>query len=124
MSYNVYVAAPWVRREEAIRAANEIDDAGFNITSRWLLFHGESSDPAVLAVEAQHDLHDVRYSHALVLLNLEQSEGKAVETGIALALRRLGIVVGEPSNIFHHLPGVKCVATVVDAIKLLKGELM
>jgi hypothetical protein len=122
MNYRVYVAAPWVRREEAREAAQQIANAGFEITSRWLTAHAETDDPALLAQEAQHDIDDVRLANAIVLLNLEKSEGKAVETGIALALRRFVVMIGEPSNVFHHLPQIKRVSSLDAAIRLLRED--
>jgi hypothetical protein len=58
---------------------------------------------------------------AFVLLNLEKSEGKAVETGVALGVGARRILVGPRSNIFHYLPGWTRVNTVEEAILALKS---
>ena len=121
----VYVAAPWVRREEARESAQRILAAGHTIVSRWLREHGDSTDPRVLAHEAQVDYEDVVDSDVLVLINLEKSEGKSVETGIAIGAGLPVIVVGERSNIFHYLDrgefGMIVVPTLDEAIGILEG---
>lgn len=117
----IYVAAPWVRKAEARQAAEALLAQGHEITSRWKWLHGESEDQAVLAQEAQNDIDDIHEADALVLLNLEKSEGKAVETGYALASYKPVIVLGGRSNIFHHLPRVLHVSTMDQLFASLKG---
>lgn len=117
----IYIAAPWVRRREARLAADLVEAAGHTVVSRWLTLHGDSTDPAVLAQEAQNDIDDLCEANALVLLNYEKSEGKAVETGIALAVAMPIIVVGKRSNIFHYLRDVILVDTLDEALEFLKG---
>ena len=116
----IYVAAPWVRKEEARYVAGRLRDAGFIVTSRWIDMHGGNENPSILCKEAQHDWGDIRASTVLVLLNIEKSEGKATEQGIALE-RGLKIVgVGIPkNNVFHYLPQYRWVASVVELINLL-----
>jgi nucleoside 2-deoxyribosyltransferase len=116
----VYVAAPWVCRREARVAAEALEADGFTVVSRWLYLHGDSKDAEILAREAQNDVDDLDASDALVLLNLEKSEGKAVETGLALATGKPVIVVGARSNIFHWLPRVQIVNTVQEAAERLR----
>lgn len=116
----IYIAAPWVRRREARLASEIVEAAGHQVVSRWLTVHGGNDDPAVLAREAQNDIDDVRAVEALILLNYQKSEGKAVETGIALALAMPIIVVGKPTNIFHHLPDVVLVDTLDEALEFLR----
>lgn len=122
MNLPVYVAAPWKHREAALAIAERVGAVdGITITSRWLVEHGNATDPAELAAEAVHDLEDLYKSHAVLLLNIEQSEGKAVEQGVALALQMYIVAIGKPSNVFHHLPDYIWVDTVEEAIiELLK----
>ena len=102
----IYLAAPWTRRVEARRVRDELEAAGHTVNSRWLDLHGGGGEH-VLATEAQNDIDDLIACDVLVLLNLEKSEGKAVETGFALALDIPIYVIGGHSNVFHYHPRVK-----------------
>lgn len=120
----VYVAAPWVRKAEAIAAGQRLEAEGFLVTSRWFDHNGDPLDPTGLSSgrsdirhQAREDLVDVCRSNALVVLNLEKSEGKAVETGVALITGIPVISVGTRSNIFQSL-GYE-VNTLDDAIRIL-----
>jgi hypothetical protein len=115
----VYIAAPWKRKAEARVAADRLRDAGYTITSRWIDVHGDTTDPEQLEIEAGNDLEDIEAADYFVLLNLEPSEGKAVETGIALIEDIPIIGVGKPSNVFHYLPEIVWVDTLTDAIDAL-----
>jgi nucleoside 2-deoxyribosyltransferase len=116
----VYVAAPWVRKAEARQVANTLLSEGHDVISRWLWLHGDSDDPVTLANEAQNDIDDLDAADVLLLVNLEQSEGKAVETGVMLAQGKPVVVIGGRSNIFHHLPRIHHVHTIDQAINRLK----
>jgi nucleoside 2-deoxyribosyltransferase len=124
----VYIAAPWVRRPEAIAIGEQFKAAGHELTSRW--FYHETSpggDPmdatgltsplSNIQHQANEDIADVRRADVLVVLNLQKSEGKAVETGIAIAAGIPVISVGPRSNIFQALG--KEVATVEEALDVL-----
>ncbi len=123
----VYIAAPWVRKQETIEAGKLFTAAGHTVTSRWFNHEGDPNDPvgtdipeAVLMRHATEDLYDVLTSEALIVLNLAKSEGKAVEMGMAMAASIPVISVGARSNIFQSL--VTEVATVEDAIKALETK--
>ena len=118
----VYVAAPWVRRNEAREAAYQLIEAGHVVTCRWLTVHGGDDRPERLRQEADNDLSDLLNSDIMLLLNLEKSEGKAVETGFAIATGMDIIAVGQPSNVFHYLPEVIWVDSVDEAIRVLRDE--
>ena len=118
----VYVAAPWKHKSTAKAAVERLKSEGFTVTSRWVDFPGASWDLDVLRLEAQNDWADLKDSHVLVLLNIELSEGKAVEQGIALQLGLPIIGVGEPSkNVFHYLPHYTWVETIGKAVEELEG---
>jgi nucleoside 2-deoxyribosyltransferase len=126
MVTKVYVAAPWVRKGEAIQAADRLRSEGIEVTSHWFEHEGDPADSTGLTlsnsdirIQARQDIKDVRDADFLVVLNLEKSEGKAVETGIALAAGIPVISVGKRSNIFQSL-GYE-VATLDDAIATLKS---
>ncbi len=106
----VYVAAPWVRKADARAAADKLRARGFEVTSHWLDVEERTDDPTGmnrslerLQQEAKQDIYDVMTAEVLIVLNLEKSEGKAVETGIALAHGKQVFSVGPRSNIFQTL---------------------
>lgn len=124
----VYIAAPWVRRPEAIAVGEQFKAAGHELTCRW--FHHETDgDPndstgvtcnaASIRYQANEDIVDVRKADVLVVLNLQKSEGKAVETGIAIAAGIPVVSVGPRSNIFQSLGHE--VADVAAALAMLES---
>lgn len=123
----IYIAAPWVRRPEAIEAGKQFEAAGFTVTSRWFKHEGDPNDPTGITgdptnvrQQALEDIEDVRSADWLVVLNLQKSEGKAVETGIAIASGIPFISVGGRSTIFQIL-GIE-VDTVEEAINVLANQ--
>ena len=119
----VYIAAPWTRKAEAQYAADQCVAAGLRVSSTW---HGpdhpDTTDPAELQRQARHDINGVTWADALIILNLEKSEGKATEMGFALGLGMPVVAVGNRSNnIFYHLPEVRIVDTIEEAINALRG---
>lgn len=121
----VYIAAPWARKDEAIAAGKQFRAAGFEVTSRWFEHQGDPNDSTGITcpdedirAQALEDLEDVLRADYLVVLNLQKSEGKAVETGVALANNIPFICVGPRSNIFQ-LFGEAMVESVDDAIQYL-----
>lgn len=121
----VYVASPWVRKADAINAGKLLETSGFEVTSRWFYHEGDPTDSTgikcdagAITVQALEDIEDVLSADILMILQLEKSEGKAVETGIVIANDIPFIVVGERSNIFQVL-GQGFFSSVEDAIEYL-----
>lgn len=140
---NVYLAAPWTHKEEAARFANVLEAAGHAITKKWwehrevpgYLASGISTaNRDELAQQAAEDIAGVFLADAFVLLNYEKSEGKAVETGVALALGVLQaknilvggpkrfILVGTGTNLFHYIPCWDIAQTPGDVLALLDSR--
>jgi nucleoside 2-deoxyribosyltransferase len=120
----IYIAAPWIKKQEAIAVGEQFKAAGHEITSRWFYHEGDPNDSAGVTatneriqVQANEDIKDVLRADTLVVLNLAKSEGKAVETGIAIANNIPVVSVGPRSNIFQALG--KEVDTVEEAIEYL-----
>lgn len=119
----IYIAAPWKRREEAKAARIEFQKAGFQVNTRWLDAHNDDAGtndindypPERLKVEAMNDIEDVLSSDIVVVLNLEPSEGKAVETGIAIMSFKGIITVGPRLNVFQFM-NIPNVDTLEEAI--------
>ena len=123
----VYVAAPWVRKQDAIAAAGRLRGAGITVTSQWFDHGGDPNDStgesvpdAEIRDQAIQDYNDVARADYVMVLNLEKSEGKAVETGFAIAMNKPFICVGPRSNIFQVL-GAGMFQSVEDAVAYLKG---
>src|SRR3990167_4537398 len=117
----VYLAAPWKRKDEAKLGKIQLEEAGLEVTSRWIdLVKGEDViDFKFFEEEAIHDVQDVYRADILILLNLEKSEGKSAEMGMALAWNKPVIIVGERSNIFHYLP-MPIISNLNAAIELIR----
>lgn len=114
----LYVAAPWADQASgrAVRAA--LTTAGFVVQARWLDLNQQASHD--LADQARVDWDDLCGAEGLVVVNTRLSEGKAVETGIALARGIPVVVIGARTNVFHHLPTLRVVPTVWEAIGVLR----
>lgn len=129
---NVYIAAPWAERDRAREAGELVEAAGHYITRKWWDHEAASGQHAsevdethaqLLKEQAREDMFGVVTADALIVLNLSKSEGKAVETGIALmsdGLHHL-VLVGPRTNIFHYLPCWDIVETIEEAIEALNG---
>lgn len=115
----VYIAAPFVHKQQAAGAALLLEARGFTITKRWWEHRdvdGEkqpngstlysSEQRAELQQQAFEDVEGVLSADVVVVLNLCTSEGKAVEQGIAIA-ERIPVLVYAPFggylNVFQHL---------------------
>lgn len=103
----MYIAAPYPVRDEAIRVMRMLELQGVEVTSRWLKAPDELTDE-----HARKDLEDVARADVLLALNPDGWEergtgGRHVELGYALALGKAIVLVGERSNIFHHLAHVR-----------------
>ena len=119
---NIYVAAPWAHRSTAKTTAQQLRDADYKITSRWhdiWALEDDSTDPLILEQEAEMDLSDVEDADIVLVLNIEKSEGKAVEQGFALGLGIPVLVVGKRTNVFHYLPEVTIMPDLARAIEYL-----
>lgn len=123
----IYIACPWVHKIAAAATAILVRREGHEVTSRWHDRTTDGLDPAgtdspfdECRREAIHDVEDVFRSDAVLVLNIEKSEGKAVEQGIAIALHLPIVVVGQRSNVFQYLDNVKVVPTYEAAIQWLQ----
>jgi len=107
-----------VEGSAAKEAREECQKAGLEVTSRWI----EMEDKDVyskneLRKEAREDLTDICDSDMFILLNTQsqgqETGGHSFETGVACTLGLPVIIVGEATNVFHHLEGI----TIVDSVK-------
>ena len=127
----IYLAAPWDARDRVVEFASLLEQAGHSITEKWWLHHDVGAYPHTavgkdldeLRHQAFKDILGVKNADRFVLLQLGKSEGKAVETGIALECR-IPICVFSPEaiygNLFHYLPQVKLTPRWQEVIEWLK----
>jgi len=116
----VYVAAPWPHKDAAAAFADQLEDEGFEVTSRWLRLPNDGGDYATteeaeaygkhiakLKEEALHDLEDIYLADGVIVLQYAKSEGKAFEQGAAIHLVPNKIVVVSPDgtkgNVFQYI---------------------
>lgn len=127
----VYLAAPWVAQDEAKLFAEAITGAGHKITEPWWnhpdvgvyphAAHGKDLDE--LIKQAWRDWDGVLIADRVVVLQLAKSEGKAFETGLAMA-NRIPVCIYQPEGLYGHLfqylPAVKKVHTIGEVLDWLK----
>jgi nucleoside 2-deoxyribosyltransferase len=125
----IYVAGPWVDREQVIPIAKQLENIGHVITHEWWKYDGESQNnepPSFLAQCAQADVDGVKTADVVIVYNSSKSEGKSVEQGIAIANNKpiVCITPGDikpSSNIFHYLPNYQHVKSVEAALEVIGG---
>ena len=118
----LYIAGPWSHRHQVKDIAARFEQAGHTITEKWW-DHPEVSpdDTKELAKQADLDIIGVFDCDHFIFLNLAYSEGKCVELGMALMEDKPILAVGKPNTtVFHHLPELKWVDTVQEAIERLR----
>jgi len=106
-----YVAAKFRWRMVALGIAMKLRVHGHVVTSRWLTGHDGLMTPALQAQYAQEDFEDINQVEQFVLCQFpcdepEQSTGRNVEMGYALAKCKPVIIIGKATSVFHYLPGV------------------
>ena len=115
----VYIAAPWIHRDQARVIKHQFIAAGFRVSSTWIDGHGDTDDELRLRAEAEQDYDDIVGSDIFVIINSAPSQGKATELGFALEAGIPVILVGDRTgNIFYHLYSVNQVDTIEEAIEL------
>lgn len=127
----IYVAAPWAAKDDARRAAELVLTAGHEVVSSWIDeedrdygpvgYYGDTDHRGTphgtdLAERAVQDLDDLQKAEVFLLLNTQKSEGKTVETGVAIWEGMPILAVGKPTNVFHYLDTITWFDTVEDAI--------
>lgn len=127
----IYLAGPYVARDQLNEYADELRAIGYTVVSTWLAEKHEINDgttgaapdleDSVVSTHARTDLNDIDRADVLVLFTLRAvqvgitastSGGRHVETGYAIARGIPVLVVGEPENVFHRMSsGVHCAPT-------------
>lgn len=122
MNKRIYIAAPWVERQNVPVIAEKLEDNGYTITHKWWLFEGEEEDTSegFRRKCAKQDVWGVRTADAVLLINSAKSEGKAVEQGLAIAyglpIVTIGVRGGVSKNVFHYMNNYIWVDTLAEAL--------
>lgn len=122
-----YIAAPYECRAYAQLLQPLLAQRGCVVLASWL----EQQNPES-AAEALVDLEDIEHADLVVVLNppgFERSGtgGRHVELGYALALRKTVILVGQSTNVFHHLKNIIRVPShveLLDTVSAMYGATM
>ena len=126
----IYLAAPWADRDKAQEFAEKrLEPIGHTITHKWWVAEEKGSnyalDEDLFRRCAIDDFVAIYTADLVVVLNTqkrgEETSGKAVETGIAIALHIPVIVVGGWTNVFHYFPGVRLVGSEEEALEAIRG---
>lgn len=123
----IYTAGRYARRLEILEYAKKLEEAGHEVTARWV--HGDEEGKTLEQV-AMMDWEDViRADMALVFTDPKGSAqtggGRHTELGMAYALKKHVWIVGEKEQVFHSLLGVKQfkdIDTVIAALSVFKGD--
>ena len=110
---SIYLAARYSRRLELLGYKTQLEEAGHEVTSRWLLGEHAALDQdwaslpnETVAKWAEDDLEDIEEAEVFVMFTEEPGEGgrrggRHVEFGFALALETPIVIVGPRENTFH-----------------------
>lgn len=121
----LYIAAPWIDREKMEDITKLFENKGHTITHKWWIQEGGpayegAGRESELRSYALKDFEGVANSDVVVVMNTSKSEGKATEQGIALALNKPIIIVGErgkeSKNVFHYLENYTWIPTIDQAL--------
>jgi len=121
---SVYLSARFGRKAELTGYIEELREHGINVTSRWLTTPTPTLNDEAWRWLAVTDKEDVHGADALVIFAEKEQGGgggRHVEFGMALALDKLVIVVGEIENLFQRLPEVRVVGDWPSALALLSA---
>lgn len=119
---NVYIAAPYQMRDEALVLMFLLKDEGIGCTASWLTEAAEDdSDDA-----AKRDLADIDRCDAFIAMNPERyrnagTGGRHVEYGYAFALGKPLLLFGVVSNVFHRLSEAVVVVESAQLVLRLKS---
>lgn len=123
----IYIGGPWAERDLMPGRAAQFEAAGHIITHKWWdvdnLEEVERS-PLLLSMQAEADWNGVDSAETMILFNTLKSEGKAVETGLALAWGIPIIAIGKrgDGNVFQYLPLFTWVDSITEALQQLEKD--
>lgn len=127
----LYLAASFRAQQRMLEFAEYLAGRGYEVTSRWIYqkeggaleLHNIKNHPEELARYAVIDMQDIDVADVVVVFSWVDSTtgGFHTEFGYALGKEKPLVVVGPRLNIFHCLPQVKQVDSIVDLVKALEA---
>lgn len=138
----IYLAGRYSRRLELLKYSEELNEIGYEVTSRWIRGDHETDDDMLSFEEgcrfAKEDLEDIAAADVLIAFTENPEDdvkgssrgGRHVELGYALAAGKRVIVVGHWENVFCHLSSIVFYSDYQDllrdlcAVKRFAGEKM
>jgi hypothetical protein len=117
----IYIAASFPRKDEACRLRDILKTAGHKVVSRWLDQEYSVYDTGGGAKEAYDDFSDIISSEMLIQITGDTLThgGRHTELGIALALKKLCVIMGPREQVFHSLPIIAVCKTPEEVVKIL-----
>lgn len=119
----VYVAGSMAARVECEHRAQSLEARDYRVVSSW--HRRDESDETYEDIGSQDMLEILRATHVVVCGDTPSSTGGYhVECGIALALGKDVVVIGEWGErcVFAHVPGVRRYATWEQYLVVLDSE--
>ncbi len=115
----IYIAAPYPLKDEALLLRRRLLVAGFRVVARWLDEQEENSNRT-----ARLCLDDVDGADIVVAMNPPTwanagTGGRHVELGYALARNKRIVVIGPRTNVFHHHADIHTVDSVDQAMAIV-----
>lgn len=87
---------------------------------RWLTSKLDDDEPDARAMA---DLDDIAKSHGLVYLSSTKTDPESeTALGVALALNKRIVLIGTPTNQYHHLPMIERYASLKEFIETREDE--
>ncbi len=123
MTEKIYIATLYSERLLAMAFADQLKAAGHEIVSSWVYGGEEGKTREEIAVL---DYNDVKRCTTLILITKPHGEkhsggGRHVEFGMAYALGRRCMIIGEQEHVFCYLPNVIQCYSMWQAIAVLEG---
>lgn len=127
----LYLAASFRAQHRMLEFAEYLAGRGYEVTSRWIYqkegealeLHSIKDHPDELVPFAIRDMQDIDAADVVVVFSWVDSTtgGFHTEFGYALGKVKPLVVVGPRLNVFHCLPQVKQVDSIVDLVKALEA---
>lgn len=120
----VYIAAKFEKREEAKEIAETLVNIGYDSVAAWV--YPSERDNYSNEVIAILNVVDLKRADILVVKSAWGCAGtnsRAVELGLGLALGLEIWLIGNPENIYWHIPGLQWFASLTEMYAYAKGRL-
>lgn len=116
-----YLAAGYSRRDEMMEFADTLRQYGHEVKCRWITGSHQGMSDEDAAIE---DFEDLIKCDGLIAFSAmgkgkRNKGGRHVEFGMAVALNKPTVLIGDRENVFHYLPVVDQFDTVEDFLDYL-----